>query len=414
MNNKKTKIIILVAVLVVVNLCAIIFYPREKFPETFAEAKNGVVCVATDSGWGSGFAIGKSGEPVSYIVTNYHVVSDEYGEKADSVTVYFSAAANRYVSGQVYRYDANKDIAVIRLPEPTSEVEPLKIMKSTDADINKTHYALGFPGRAVVGNDFLKFDKTDIVTTSGIISKQTMVSEVDVYMLDIEITHGNSGGPLVNEKGEVVGINTFSITDSSHDTSYYAVCIDELLRMINVEEVPYTTTEDVNKAGILVAGIDVVISIVIVTFLVIVATSKKNGTRKNVQAVANVDRSVKNEKTSNDDILRTVAVGNSMPVLKCIAGAVLNQEFVVEKEVYIGRDPKRCDIVLPVDAEGVSGYHCKIVNNNGKLMLEDLGSTYGTYINKGLKVSKDTSIEVAVGDEFYLGSENTKFRVIIR
>lgn len=410
MKSKKAKIGILVAVLVILNVCMLLLvYPREKFPKTFVEAKNSVVCVGAGNGWGSGFAIGKSGEPVSYIVTNYHVVFED-GEKADNVNVYFSAAANRYVSAQIYRYDADKDIAVLRLPEPTTEVEPLKIRKSTETDINKTYYALGFPGRATVGNDYLKFDETDIVTTSGIISKQTMVNERDVYMLDLEISSGNSGGPLVNEVGEVVGINTFSITDTSDDTAYYAVCIDELLRIIDVDEVPYTTTKDVNVAGIIVIVIDLLISIALIAMILIIAL-KKGANKASVNTGIGKTEAVATPKNSGE-IMATVAVGGNAAVIKCVAGTFENQEFTVETEIYIGRDPKRCDIILPVDAEGVSGYHCVLQNQAGRLMLKDLGSTYGTFINKGLKVGNEKFVEVSVGDTFYLGSEKTKFEVV--
>lgn len=413
MNSNKMRAIILSAVLIIINICVFVFiYPYDEFPETFVEAKNGVVCIATNEGQGSGFAIGESGEPVSFIVTNYHVVFDEDGEKASNVNVYFSAAANRYVSAQIYRYDAEKDIAVLRLPEPTTEVTPLKIRKNVDVDINTTHYSLGFPGRAAVNNDYLKYDKSDIVTTSGLISKQTMIGERDVYMLDLQITSGNSGGPLVNEAGEVVGINTFSITDLSDDTSYYAVCIDELLRIIDVEEVPYTTTEDVNVFGIVVIGVDIVISGIILAIVVFLFVNKN---KEKIVASVKENRTVNSEmREKSSDISKTVAVVNTMPALKCVAGALKNEEFVVETELYIGRDPKRCDIVLPVDAEGVSGYHCMVKNQNGMLVIVDKGSTYGTFINKGLKVSVETPVELSDGDSFYLGSENTKFIVTRR
>ena len=46
-------------------------------------------------------------------------------------------------------------------------------------------------------------------------------------------------------------------------------------------------------------------------------------------------------------------------------------------------------------------------------MLKDLGSTYGTFINDGLKIDKDTEVELSDGDTFCLGSEKTKFSVSI-
>ena len=100
MNNRKKAAIILLVVLVIYTGAMIIFaYPWEKFPDNFTEAKDGVVMISTEKGSGSGFAIGKSGEPVEYIVTNCHVVFND-SNKAQNISVIFSAAANRYMSAQ--------------------------------------------------------------------------------------------------------------------------------------------------------------------------------------------------------------------------------------------------------------------------------------------------------------------------
>lgn len=418
MKKKNIIMSILAAVLVIFNVCMFVFaYPYDKFPDTFSEAKDGVVFIASEYGTGSGFAIGENGKPVQYIVTNYHVVSDIYtGEKSDTVIVYFSAAANRYMTAQIYRYDSTKDIAVLRLPEPTNEVVPLKIRKSSETDKNGTFYALGFPARANDNEDYNKFDKTDIVTTSGMISKQSMIDERDVYLIDIEITHGNSGGPLVNENGDVVGINTFSITNEDDEVSKYAVCIDELTRIININEVPYTTTKDVNVGGIIVITVDIVVSIAIVCACVIlfrknseveIKVSKKS---KNVSLKKNEDDNV-GKTVAASDFSKTVAVGGSLGLITGIDGEFKERDFVIDKDLFFGRDPKRCNIIFPLDAEGVSGYHCKVYRENDKIMIMDLGSTYGTFINNGLKIGSNTAVELANGDTFYLGSDKNKFKV---
>ena len=183
---------------------------------------------------GSGFAIGKPGEPISNIVTNAHVVTDAYGNKADTVNVYFSAAANKYMSAQIYVLDTKRDLCVLRLPEATTERRAMVLCRSNDIDIDDEFAALGYPTVAEKANDFIAYDQNDIVITKGGIAKQTMNSDgVNVYMIDISISSGNSGGPLVNSKGEVVGINTYSTSDkasifsSQVDASAnYAVTID--------------------------------------------------------------------------------------------------------------------------------------------------------------------------------------------
>lgn len=427
MKNKKIIAAIIAVVAVIFSVCMLVFaYPHNEMPDNYTEAKDGVVYIVSEHetyiGTGSGFAIGENGKPVQYIVTNYHVVFDtDTGEKADSVTVCFSAAANRYMVAQIYRYSAAKDIAVLRLPEPTNEVKPLKLRKYAENDLSETFYALGYPARATVLTDYERFDKTEIVTTSGMISRQTMISERDVYMIDMEMTSGNSGGPLVNSKGEVVGINTFSVIDTSGDESNYAVCIDELTRLIDGNEMPYTLSTDINGVGIAIIAVTAVVDVAAVAgILVILLLNNSQKVNKAEKPVAkdNKSKNVTVEEISKtvavDGISKTVAVSDGMAILSCIAGELEGKDFVVKNKVIMGRDHNKCKIVFPLDAEGVSGIHCQVYFEQGKVKLMDLGSTYGTYVGNGLKIDAETAVELKDGDVFSLGSEKNKFSVSIK
>ena len=416
MKNKKILVGVLAAIIVVFTICMSVFvYPHNEMPDSYTEAKDGVVYIisqhATYIGTGSGFAIGENGEPVQYIVTNYHVVFDtDTGEKADSVMVCFSAAANRYMVAQIYRYDALKDIAVLRLPEPTDEVKPLKLKKSSENNISETFYALGYPARASVGTDYERYDKTEIVTTSGMISRQTMINERDVYMLDLEITSGNSGGPLVNSKGEVVGINTFKITDASGDESNYAVCIDELTRLIDSGEIPYTLTSDVNVKGIIVIVAIAIVDIILLAAIFIMLFSKKTQKEKVTSNSVNKNNRI-SETVMVNNVSKTVAVSDNLVIISCVCGSLEGKEFILKDKLIFGRDSKACKVVFPLDAEGVSGIHCQLMLENGKVKLMDLGSTYGTYVNDELKIDAETIVELKHGDTFCLGSKKNKFSV---
>lgn len=416
----------------IIAACAVVFtvlmlvfaYSRNSMPSDYTEAKNGVVFIYAGfqdaAGTGSGFAIGENGKPAQYIVTNYHVVfNKETGEKASQVIVYFSAAANRYMVAQIYRYDENRDIAILRLPEPTDEVKPLKLCRTKDTDKSKTFYALGYPARATAGTDYDRYDKSEIVTTSGMISKQTMIKERDVYLLDLVITPGNSGGPLVNKDGEVVGINTFSITDLEDSTSNYAVCIDELFRVIGSYDIPYVLSTDVNIGGIIVLAVIALVDLAAAVFVLLSLTGKRkpSDSRRNTP-----DRSARESASTNginptvavNDIPGTVAVSGSFVVITGIAGACAGKEYILKDKLIFGRDSKHCNVVFPLDAEGVSGMHCQVSRAGSGVKLRDLGSSYGTFVSGGLKVSQNTEVELSDGDIFWLGSEKMKFSVSIR
>ena len=195
------------------------------------EARNGVVMIGviaqdsqgnTASGMGTGFAIGNPGEPVEYIVTNGHVVQKAYdipelirlSPKGSSV---YSAAENDYVQAQVVYYSSpsEKDIAILKLPSPTDKRVPLKLRESDSVSTGETAYALGFPADSAYRQNFATFGLDDITMTRGIISKRLNPVNVtyEAFQMDVSIAGGNSGGPLVDENGNVIGINTLGATD---------------------------------------------------------------------------------------------------------------------------------------------------------------------------------------------------------
>ncbi len=348
----------------------------------------------------SGFAIGKPGEPISHIVTNAHSVTDAVGNRADSVNVYFSAAANKYMTAQIYKLDTTRDLCVLRLPETTTERRAMVLCQSKDIDIDGEYAALGYPAVAEKDNDFIAYDQKDIVITKGGIAKQTMNSNgVNVYMIDIAISEGNSGGPLVNSKGEVVGINTY-YTSSKADilstgvdaSANYAVTIDELVRMINREDVPYVLSTEVNNSNIIMIIIIAAAVVVIAAgVVVLIAVMKK----KKAPAAAATG-------TQNSPV---------GAVIVCERGALAGRTFVIGSSLVIGRNPDRCGVSFPVNTQGISGVHCEIRKCSTGYEIIDRGSTYGTALGTGQKLTANVPVYIANGTYFYLGNPDQLFQI---
>ena len=189
------------------------------------EARQGVVMVRgiiydtegnSQWGWGTGWAIGKPGEPVEYIVTNGHVVADAYeypqqypNEIFGSVEVYYSAAENDFAQAEIVCYSpqTQKDIAILRLPSPTEKRIALSLRESDSVKPGDTAYALGYPGNAVANQPLPKYDMNDVTMTKGIISNRTTLTSTtyEAFQMDVSIAGGNSGGPLVDESGNLIG-----------------------------------------------------------------------------------------------------------------------------------------------------------------------------------------------------------------
>jgi serine protease Do len=137
---------------------------------------------------GSGFIIDREG----YIITNNHVV-----EKADEITVRVSG--KEYKARTIGR-DPKTDLALIKLSVPVKDLQPLSLGDSDKMRVGDWVIAIGNP-----------FGLEETVT-KGIISATGRVIGAGPYdnflQTDAPINPGNSGGPLLNLRGEVIGINT--------------------------------------------------------------------------------------------------------------------------------------------------------------------------------------------------------------
>ncbi|MCE2465194.1 MAG: trypsin-like peptidase domain-containing protein [Dehalococcoidia bacterium] len=144
-------------------------------------------------GEGSGFIWDKEG----HVVTNYHVVAD-----ADEVLVVMADGTE--LGADVLGFDADSDLAVLKLKELPEEIVPLSIGDSDDVNVGQFVLAIGSP----FGQEF--------TITSGIISAlgrtinsgNSAFSIPRVIQTDAAVNPGNSGGPLLDRTGQAIGINS--------------------------------------------------------------------------------------------------------------------------------------------------------------------------------------------------------------
>ena len=165
--------------------------------DIFEKSEESIVQVSvlrgeSDGGMGSGFVYSDEG----YVITNQHVVQD-----AEKVMITF-LDGEAYI-GNVVGSDRDLDIAVVKVQPTNTYLQPIKIGDSSELKVGVKIAAIGNP-----------FGLSGSMT-SGIVSQmgrllpqESGYSIPDVIQTDAAINPGNSGGPLINMKGEVVGINT--------------------------------------------------------------------------------------------------------------------------------------------------------------------------------------------------------------
>jgi S1-C subfamily serine protease len=153
----------------------------------------------TQRALGSGFVIDKTG----YIVTNYHVIRD-----ADSVEVSFSN--NDSMKARIVGKDASTDIALLQVKANARALRPLKLGDSDRIQVGDDVLAIGNP----FGLE--RSASRGIVSAVQRALRSPAGFTIDhVIQTDAPINQGNSGGPLLNGLGEVIGVNTAIETGNS-------------------------------------------------------------------------------------------------------------------------------------------------------------------------------------------------------
>lgn len=207
--RKKTQrnIIIVLMILLILSLLinGYLFFNKEEFEKVAINSVDSVVSIITDKGSGSGIIVKEDG----VILTNYHVIED-----AEKISV--RTRDKRILNAKIIGSDPEADVAVIKING--SNLPVLKLGDSDKIKIGEKVVAIGRP----YGLEF--------TVTSGIISGKHRdagpISYRDFLQTDASINPGNSGGPLLNLKGEVIGINTFIISGKDAGELGFAIPIN--------------------------------------------------------------------------------------------------------------------------------------------------------------------------------------------
>ena len=147
-----------------------------------------VVSVKTNIGQGSGAIIDRKG----YVVTNVHVIN---GASTVRLLTY---SGKTYDANTLVGYDENADIAVLKID--ASDLRALNFGDSDEVKVGEKVIAAGNPAGLA------------FTVTEGIVSAfRTAQNNIKYIQTDVPINPGNSGGPLINIKGEIIGINNFKV-----------------------------------------------------------------------------------------------------------------------------------------------------------------------------------------------------------
>lgn len=201
---------------------------------------------------GTGFLIGDEAG-AEYMITNAHVVNmdDEVKNAASelfgvdfnnpsSINMQIQVVVKRdvVINATIVNQSADMDFAILRLEQAIYDRTPLSI-DDDDNDLVETMdvYALGFPTAIELVEDTPFYVSSDVNIINGIVSTKTSIDGIKYIRHGATMTEGNSGGPLVNSNGAVVGVNTLGV-DSTY---FYSLQISEVTSVLNALGITYTS-----------------------------------------------------------------------------------------------------------------------------------------------------------------------------
>lgn len=392
---------------------------------------------------GTGFFVGKVNENPEYLITNHHVIEEfeSFGSGQlktvyvtedgvydypieNSVPIDIRAYLRVYYdrsngeNATLIESDATRDLALLKTNSPCTVRDPLVVGITDDSMVGSEVRVVGFPG--IAENEIIEpttsLSESDASITKGTISRLLTEGGTGRALIqtDAAIMHGNSGGPMIDKDGYLIGVNTESIakknSELNTETLYYAINISEAEKLLKRNSVEYTKRGDMPTPPYVAIGV----TVAGVVTLVVVLLVRKKGSKKD-SAASNPQQPTTPQPPTPQTPAPTPTDPNDTGFrVVGVTGALSGKRIMLPKNMHlrIGCDSNTCGIALPPGTPGVSRVHCEIWLEQGKLYLSDLGSTYGTFIGSGNRINSNNPICITEGTKIFLGDQSQQITVV--
>lgn len=234
MKNKIIRfisIISMIAVLLVAIIIGVVYIIPPTAKELFDNSIQSIVelkAVSENVGESYGTAVCIKTE--GYLVTNAHVITyKQMGESILFDECYIRLAnSDEYLAVELVKYDLETDIAVLKISDKSVALRPINIGNSDTLSFGDEVYAIG------------NSSNYGLAITHGIISTPKINIEYEnitreVIQSDITISAGNSGGALLDEKGDLIGITSFRTKDNQGNVVHglvYSIPINTIINYL--------------------------------------------------------------------------------------------------------------------------------------------------------------------------------------
>jgi len=358
---------------------------------------------------------------------------------------------------------AGKDVAVLKIE--VKNAPTLRIANSDSVQVGDRIYVMGYPGAAELGGLGDQKSMLEPTTNDGAISaKKTSVDGAPIFQTNTNTAPGNSGGPAITEKGEVIGLLTagnaktqgfnFLVPSNTamefvrqagvdlkpgpiderwrqglehHWKQEYTLAKEKFAQVVAlhpdhavarqlIAEAEERIVKGEDRSGFSTGqmiGIGVAASGGVLLFLiavVVLARRKKapampatavQSVAAAPQAAAQIER--RPEPSANSDAT-ALYINPKSGKLVCTRGPLIGKEFAIGEGVFVGRDAKRAQVI--VQDNEISGQHLWVGLVGGKVFARECGSTNGTFLNSDMN-RRITEVPLSDGDVLTLGGRGS-------
>lgn len=452
------KVLSILIALILLTGCFLLPVQAAEMSGKISQHRNGVVRFLTvtsydpvtgyfSGGVGSGFAVGVDGESSDVFITNNHVIDEAidvyilldnnwkqsvpiFGGEADNV----HAVHAEVVYTPEQRNGNRIDYAIVKAERVIEERTSLPLMRSQLALPGDTVYTMGYPAFAdeITGQN-INASIDDISVTLGVVSRLVTFEAygADIIQFDANISQGNSGGPLITEEGYVIGINTWGIDDVEEENTrinmalqinYVIDKLDELIEDGTLKNFQYDLITDRDAAAedpteetkekeeeslldnplLLAAGAAAIIAVA--AFIL--------WKRQKPQPAQPAQQEQRQDVTVSVEALKQMpqqATANQYRLVG-LEGQFAGRRVALDRPLRLGRHPG-CELSFAPNTVGISTLHCTLSPQAEGVVLTDNGSSYGTYLANGTKLTPKQGVTLRTGDIFYLADKRQMFQI---
>ena len=389
-------------------------------------------------GWtGSAFVVSILQNGTAMILTNRHCVDSVYSDKDlaelarrgvsfENKIYIVNDDSNHMVRAEVVAISKRTDLALLRVSGLRGRDLTLKIWNGDpDTLVQQTVYTAGFPGASEgikneKARNELKSDLASVTFANGRVTRIIASDQTEyggeVIQHTAATNSGNSGGPLLDEDGNVVGVNTWGSLEG--EQTYWSISNKEIISFLKENRVSFQEGQRIQKAN--PASLALIIGVVLAVILFLFALRQRNVNREQSRKIEELLRKRLTQFTSiiapkkEPQVLpkqekaqgsaASAASGNAGGrELRCDIGELAGKSYSVRDRLVIGRDPSKCDVVFGKDVPNVSRVHCTVRFDGQKATIKDENSSYGVFID-GKRIRPGVDVPLHRGHKVGIGS----------